>query len=123
MNKRDKAIVIGYDFSEWVGEMAIAYSPAMFSVVMGMVSVSIALRGAIATNVIFDVAWAIVKAVCVDGLWLGGWLRLSGSRITHWASRVRYMASLFGARFIFLIGAAIFFLCGLHTGHRLAYEF
>src|SRR5260221_3763152 len=70
MNKRDKAIVIGYDFSEWVGEMAIAYSPAMVSVGMAMVAVSIALRGAIATNVIFDVAWAIMTAVCVDGLLL-----------------------------------------------------
>src|SRR5260221_9568225 len=107
MNKRDKAIVIGYDFSEWVGEMAIAYSPAMFSVGMAMVAVSIALRGAIATNVIFDVAWAIVTAVCVDGLWLGVWLRLSDSRITDWASGLRYMATLFVALLMFVVGAAM----------------
>ena len=107
MNKRDKAIVIGYDFSEWVGEMAIAYSPAMFSVGMAMVAVSIALRGAIATNVIFDVAWAIVTAVCVDGLWLGVWLRLSDSRITDWASGLRYMATLLVALLMFVVGAAM----------------
>src|SRR5258707_6565236 len=107
MNKRDKAIVIGYDFSEWVGEMAIAYSPAMFSVGMAMVAVSIALRGAIATNVIFDVAWAIVTAVCVDGLWLGGWLRLSDSRVTDWASGLRDMATLFVALLMFVVGGAI----------------
>src|SRR5258708_107870 len=107
MNKRDKAIVIGYDFSEWVGEMAIAYSPAMFSVGMAIVAVSIALRGAIATNVIFDVAWAIVTAVCVDGLWLGVWLRLSDSRITDWASGLRYMATLFVALLMFVVGAAM----------------
>src|SRR5258707_13963885 len=94
MNRRDKAIVIGYDFSEWVGEMAIAYSPAMFSVGMAMVAVSIALRGAIATNVIFDVAWAIVTAVCVDGLWLGVRLRLRDSRITDWSSVVPWIDDL-----------------------------
>src|SRR5258708_35782441 len=104
MNRRDKAIVIGYDFSEWVGEMAIAYSPAMFSVGMAMVAVSIALRGAIATNVFFDVAWAIVTAICVDGLWLGGWLRLSDSRITDWARGLRYMVTLIVALFMFVVG-------------------
>src|SRR5258708_38623388 len=116
MNKRDKAIVIGYDFSEWVGEMAIAYSPAMFSVGMAMVAVSIALRGAIATNVIFDVAWAIVTAVCVDGLWLGVWLKLSDLRITDLASGVPYIATLFVAPLLFVVGAAMSILLAFQQG-------
>src|SRR5258708_6866371 len=87
--------------------MGIANSPAMFSGGMAMVSVSIALRGAIATNVIFDVAWGTVAAVCVDGLWLGVWLRLSDSRITDWASGLRYMATLLVALLMFVVGAAM----------------
>lgn len=107
VNNREKAIAFGYEVSEWVGEMAIAYSPAMFSIGMAMVAVSIALRGAIATNVLFDVAWAIVTAICVDGLWLGVWLRLSDSRITDWTSGLRYMATLLVALLMFAVGAAM----------------
>src|SRR5258708_32854111 len=79
----------------------------MFSVGMDMVAVSIGLRGAIATKVFFDVAWAIVTAICVDGLWLGGWLRLSDSRITDWASGLRYLATLIVALLMFVVGAAM----------------
>lgn len=105
--KRDKAVEIGYDVSEWIGEMAIAYSPAMFFVAMAMATVSIALRGAIATNVAFDVLWAVATAVCVDGLWLGVWLRLHSSKITNWATGLKYMATLAIAIFMFLVCAAM----------------
>jgi len=105
--KPEKAIEFGYAVSEWIGEMAIAYSPAMFFVAMAMATVSIALRGTIATNVAFGILWAGATAVCVDGLWLGVWLRLHGSKIINWATGLKYMATLAIAIFMFLVCAAM----------------
>src|SRR6266446_5397236 len=98
--KPEKAIEFGYGVSEWIGEMAIAYSPAMFFVAMAMATVSIALRGTIATNVAFGVLWAGATAVCVDGLWLGVWLRLHASPTINWAPALHYTTTLAIALFL-----------------------
>lgn len=103
----NKAIECGYKASEWVGEMAMAYSPIMFFAGMAMATMSIALRGAIATNVAFGVLWAIITAICVDGLWLGIWLRVRSSKITSWATGLRYGAMVVIALFMALVCAAM----------------
>jgi hypothetical protein len=107
MNRRDKAIEYGYDLADWIGDMALAYSPVMVFAIMAMATASIALRGAIATNEVFGFAWAIATAVCVDGLWLGVWLRVRSYKVTSWTTGLRYGAMLVVALFMFLVSVAM----------------
>lgn len=114
MNNREKAIAYGYELADWIGDMSLAYSPVMIFLIMALATASIALRGAIATNGLFGLAWAIATAVCVDGLWLGVWLRVRGFTFkagATWlrtvAMVVKYVAILLIALFMLLVAMAM----------------
>ncbi len=96
-----------YGISEWAGEMAIAISPLLILVGMVMVTVSILLKGVIATQVYFEVPWAIIQAITVDGLWLGIWIRLHAAKLGTWPLRAKYTAMLFVAILMFAVGTSM----------------
>lgn len=104
---REKAIESGYDLADFVGDMALAYSPVMVFVIMAMATTSIALKGTLATNGGFTLAWAIATAVCVDGLWLGIWLKVRSYNVVNVATGFVYAGMWVLALFMFAIAACM----------------
>lgn len=119
---RDGIIEAGYDASEFVGDVSLAYSPLLVFIIMAMATVSISIMGALATNWIFSLAWGICTAFCVDGLTLGIWLRV---RSFKWdtPSKLWYMRLATGARYAATLSIAVFmFIVAVSMSILISYQ-
>lgn len=68
-----------HSFKLWFSDFAIELSPILVLIGMLMTGVDIYLNGRLATQTWFEVPWAIVQVIAVDGLWFAVWLRI----LTH----------------------------------------
>ena len=65
-----------YNFKLWFGDFTIELSPLLVLLGMLMTGVDVLLNGRLATNLYFEVPWAIVQIIAIDGLWFAVLLRI-----------------------------------------------
>lgn len=65
-----------HNFKVWFSDFAIELSPLLVLVGMLMTGVDIYLSGRLATQIWFEIPWAIVQVIAIDGLWFAVWLRI-----------------------------------------------
>ncbi len=74
---------------------AIELSPLLVLIGMLMTGVDIYLAGRLATQIWFEIPWAIVQVLAIDGLWFAVWLRiLSHTYERHWLSWARLLGMI-----------------------------
>ena len=82
-----------HNFKVWFSDFAIELSPLLVLVGMLMTGVDIYLSGRLATQIWFEIPWAIVQVIAIDGLWFAVWLRiLQHNHERKWATWLWYMA-------------------------------
>jgi len=67
-----------HNFKVWFSDFAIELSPLLVLVGMLMTGVDIYLSGRLATQIWFEIPWAIAQVLAIDGLWFAVWLRILG---------------------------------------------
>lgn len=65
-----------HNFKLWFGDFTIELSPLLVLVGMLMTGVDVLLNGRLATNLYFEVPWAVVQIIAIDGLWFAILLRI-----------------------------------------------
>lgn len=82
-----------HNFKVWFSDFAIELSPLLVLTGMLMTGVDIYLSGRLATQMWFEIPWAIVQVIAIDGLWFAVWLRiLQHTHERKWATWLWYMA-------------------------------
>src|SRR5258708_12017482 len=69
-----------HNFKVWFSDFAIELSPLLVLVGMLMTGVDIYLSGRLATQIWFEIPWAIAQVLAIDGLWFAVWLRILGHK-------------------------------------------
>src|SRR5258708_36088308 len=65
-----------HSFKVWFSDFAIELSPLLVLVGMLITGVDIYLSGRLATQIWFEIPWAIAQVLAIDGLWFAVWLRI-----------------------------------------------
>jgi hypothetical protein len=73
------------DFKFWMKDFFIEISPLLAFVGFLMLVVDINVRGGLATSVWFEVPWAIVQAIAVEGLLFAIWFHIFGYTWPKWS--------------------------------------
>lgn len=65
-----------HDFKTWFSDFTIELSPLLILIGMLMTGVDIYLSGRLATQIWFEIPWAIAQVLAIDGLWFAVWVRI-----------------------------------------------